>query len=204
MHAPCTRHAHTTRAPLALQVLLHEWLLASPHRTLDPTEADWFYVPVYATCAIATPHAYMPRTRRAHAVHAPCTRRAHAVHTHTPCTHTHRARTSRGTSRGTRCAIVTHIFETPHTPRVTYRVARAARLYQQALAFVRSTQHCRMPRAVRPGRATGASPWPPGAGSPGSGLRHTLGVSSRAAAGPIRGCGPNQGLRAQSGAAVLL
>ena len=37
-----------------LEVMLHEWLLSSPHRTLDPSEADWFYVPVYATCAIVT------------------------------------------------------------------------------------------------------------------------------------------------------
>ena len=36
------------------QVMLHEWLLASPHRTSDPHEADWFYVPVYATCAMVT------------------------------------------------------------------------------------------------------------------------------------------------------
>ena len=28
-----------------LEVMLHEWLLSSPHRTFDPTEADWFYVP---------------------------------------------------------------------------------------------------------------------------------------------------------------
>ena len=67
-------------------MLLHEWLLASPHRTFDPSEADWFYVPVYATCAI-----------------------------------------------------VTHIFETPSTPRLKYRVARAAQLYQQALAHVRDS-----------------------------------------------------------------
>ena len=50
-----------------LEVLLHEWLLSSPHRTLDPTQADWFYVPVYATCAMAiaifeTPHT-QPMTK---------------------------------------------------------------------------------------------------------------------------------------------
>ena len=67
-----------------LEVMLHEWLLSSPHRTLDPSEADWFYVPVYATCAI-----------------------------------------------------VTQIFETPSSPVLKYRVARAVQLYQQAHAFVR-------------------------------------------------------------------
>jgi hypothetical protein len=29
---------------------LHELLLQSPHRTLDPAAADFFYVPVYAAC----------------------------------------------------------------------------------------------------------------------------------------------------------
>ena len=45
-----------------LEVMLHEWLLSSPHRTLDPTEADWFYVPVYATCAIVTQIFETPRS----------------------------------------------------------------------------------------------------------------------------------------------
>ena len=48
-----------------LEVLLHEWLLASPHRTHDPSEADWFYVPVYATCAIVTAIFQTPHTRNA-------------------------------------------------------------------------------------------------------------------------------------------
>lgn len=34
----------------ALETLFHEMLLQSPHRTLDPEEADFFYVPVYASC----------------------------------------------------------------------------------------------------------------------------------------------------------
>ena len=34
----------------AIESLLHEWLLQSPHRTLDPDEADFFYVPVYTSC----------------------------------------------------------------------------------------------------------------------------------------------------------
>lgn len=34
----------------SLESLFHELLLQSPHRTLDPEEADFFYVPVYASC----------------------------------------------------------------------------------------------------------------------------------------------------------
>ncbi len=30
----------------------HEMLLQSPHRTLDPDSADFFYVPVYTSCYI--------------------------------------------------------------------------------------------------------------------------------------------------------
>ncbi|KAF8066266.1 SULTR2 [Scenedesmus sp. PABB004] len=33
-----------------LESHLHELMLQSPHRTLDPGEADYFYVPVYAAC----------------------------------------------------------------------------------------------------------------------------------------------------------
>lgn len=33
-----------------LESHLHELMLQSPHRTLDPEEADFFYVPVYASC----------------------------------------------------------------------------------------------------------------------------------------------------------
>ncbi|KAK9805353.1 hypothetical protein WJX73_005210 [Symbiochloris irregularis] len=36
----------------SLESLLHEHLLQSPHRTLDPEEADFFYVPVYTSCFI--------------------------------------------------------------------------------------------------------------------------------------------------------
>ncbi|RMZ55166.1 hypothetical protein APUTEX25_005444 [Auxenochlorella protothecoides] len=35
-----------------LEMGLHEMLLQSPHRTLDPEEADFFYVPVYTSCLI--------------------------------------------------------------------------------------------------------------------------------------------------------
>jgi hypothetical protein len=33
-----------------LESHLHELMLQSPHRTLNPEEADFFYVPVYASC----------------------------------------------------------------------------------------------------------------------------------------------------------
>ncbi|GBF92598.1 hypothetical protein Rsub_05212 [Raphidocelis subcapitata] len=38
--------------PYALESFFHEALLQSPHRTLDPDEADLFFVPVYASCLI--------------------------------------------------------------------------------------------------------------------------------------------------------
>ncbi|KAG2488354.1 hypothetical protein HYH03_013044 [Edaphochlamys debaryana] len=34
----------------SVEVYLHEMLSLSPHRTFDPEEADFFYVPVYFTC----------------------------------------------------------------------------------------------------------------------------------------------------------
>ena len=34
----------------AIETGLHEMLAQSRHRTLDPLEADFFYVPVYASC----------------------------------------------------------------------------------------------------------------------------------------------------------
>ncbi|PSC68519.1 exostosin-like glycosyltransferase [Micractinium conductrix] len=39
-------------ASLYLNTMIHEALLQSEHRTLDPEEADYFYMPVYATCLI--------------------------------------------------------------------------------------------------------------------------------------------------------
>lgn len=36
-----------------LELALHEVLLASPHRTLDPDSADFFFVPVYGGCYIS-------------------------------------------------------------------------------------------------------------------------------------------------------
>jgi hypothetical protein len=38
--------------PYATEPLLHELLLRSEHRTLDPEEADFFYVPVYSACFV--------------------------------------------------------------------------------------------------------------------------------------------------------
>lgn len=35
-----------------IETALHEWLLASPHRTLDADAADYFYVPTYLACTI--------------------------------------------------------------------------------------------------------------------------------------------------------
>ena len=43
------------------EVALHEALLASPHRTLDPEEADYFYVPVYGGCFISEFNRPSPR-----------------------------------------------------------------------------------------------------------------------------------------------
>lgn len=35
---------------IQIEPALHEMLLQSPHRTLDPELADFFYVPVYTSC----------------------------------------------------------------------------------------------------------------------------------------------------------
>ncbi len=35
-----------------MDTLLHELLIQSEHRTFDPEEADFFYVPQYSTCLI--------------------------------------------------------------------------------------------------------------------------------------------------------
>ncbi|KQK11311.1 probable glucuronosyltransferase Os01g0926400 [Brachypodium distachyon] len=34
----------------AAEIFMHQFLLASAVRTMDPEEADWFYTPVYTTC----------------------------------------------------------------------------------------------------------------------------------------------------------
>ncbi len=41
-----------------LEPHLHELMLQSPHRTLDPDEADFFYVPVYASCYMHPVHGW--------------------------------------------------------------------------------------------------------------------------------------------------
>nr|AGQ53956.1 hypothetical protein [Plantago ovata] len=43
-HPRCRTHM------FAAEVLMHDFLLSSPVRTLNPEEADWFYAPVYTTC----------------------------------------------------------------------------------------------------------------------------------------------------------
>jgi hypothetical protein len=58
-----TQYAYGIYQGYVLELLLHEWLLASPHRTLDPSIADWFFVPVYATCAMVTAIFETPQTR---------------------------------------------------------------------------------------------------------------------------------------------
>ena len=50
----------------APEVAIHEALLRSPGRTMDPDEADVFYVPVYSTCTAlgcVPAHAIKPRAR---------------------------------------------------------------------------------------------------------------------------------------------
>ena len=42
-----------------VDVALHEFLLRSRHRTLDPVEADFFYVPLYMSCAILPVYDYI-------------------------------------------------------------------------------------------------------------------------------------------------
>lgn len=37
----------------AAEIFMHQFLLNSLVRTLDPDEADWFYTPVYQTCDLA-------------------------------------------------------------------------------------------------------------------------------------------------------
>ena len=39
-----------TRWTYSIESALHEHLLQSPHRVLDPDQADFFYVPVYTSC----------------------------------------------------------------------------------------------------------------------------------------------------------
>ncbi|GLI60030.1 hypothetical protein VaNZ11_002095 [Volvox africanus] len=41
-----------------LEVLFHEMLLQSDHRTFDPETADYFYVPMYSSCFIFPLHCY--------------------------------------------------------------------------------------------------------------------------------------------------
>jgi hypothetical protein len=63
LKANATQYAYGIYQGYVLEVMLHEWLLGSEHRTTDPAEADWFFVPVYATCAIVTAIFGTPTTR---------------------------------------------------------------------------------------------------------------------------------------------
>ncbi|KAJ7564651.1 hypothetical protein O6H91_02G027700 [Diphasiastrum complanatum] len=47
----CLRHM------FASEIFVHQFLLSSPVRTLNPQEADWFYTPVYTTCDL-TPNGF--------------------------------------------------------------------------------------------------------------------------------------------------
>lgn len=38
----------------ATEIFLHDFLLTSPVRTLNPEEADWFFTPVYTTCDLTS------------------------------------------------------------------------------------------------------------------------------------------------------
>ena len=48
----------------SIEPVLHEQMLVSPHRTLDPEEADFFYVPAYSACVFElvgkAPRPYFP------------------------------------------------------------------------------------------------------------------------------------------------
>ena len=53
--------ASWTNTLYGAEVALHEALLASPHRVLDPKLADYFYVPVYGGCFISEFNRPSPR-----------------------------------------------------------------------------------------------------------------------------------------------
>lgn len=41
-----------------IETLMHELMLSSEHRTLDPEEADFFYVPAYLSCYLWPVHGW--------------------------------------------------------------------------------------------------------------------------------------------------
>jgi hypothetical protein len=59
-----------------IQIALYESILASPHRTLNGDEADYFYVPVLDSCLITrsddAPHLLMPVTIIIHILYFGC------------------------------------------------------------------------------------------------------------------------------------
>eukprot|EP00201_Polytomella_parva_P016605 CAMPEP_0175065286 /NCGR_PEP_ID=MMETSP0052_2-20121109/15834_1 /TAXON_ID=51329 ORGANISM="Polytomella parva, Strain SAG 63-3" /NCGR_SAMPLE_ID=MMETSP0052_2 /ASSEMBLY_ACC=CAM_ASM_000194 /LENGTH=538 /DNA_ID=CAMNT_0016331791 /DNA_START=174 /DNA_END=1787 /DNA_ORIENTATION=- len=50
--------SHVDGGVYGIEMALHEMLLMSEHRTFDPEEADFFYVPVYSSCMIFPLHCY--------------------------------------------------------------------------------------------------------------------------------------------------
>ncbi|XP_006651086.2 uncharacterized protein LOC102700608 isoform X1 [Oryza brachyantha] len=62
-----------TKQLYGAQIALYESILASPHRTLNADEADYFYVPVLDSCLITrsddAPHLQMPRDLRLRSYH---------------------------------------------------------------------------------------------------------------------------------------
>lgn len=53
---PPIRDPHCDHNFYSAEVTVHRALLASPARTLDPTRADFFYVPIYVTCFLINNH----------------------------------------------------------------------------------------------------------------------------------------------------
>jgi hypothetical protein len=51
-HQIAARKPWCEQEAFGTEILLHEQMLASPHRTLDPEEASLFFVPVYSACIV--------------------------------------------------------------------------------------------------------------------------------------------------------
>ncbi|KAG1663565.1 hypothetical protein FOA52_013185 [Chlamydomonas sp. UWO 241] len=71
-----------TRWTYSVEPVLHESMLLSPHRTLDPEEADFFYVPVYTAClfAVHAKNAYPRWPDAAEGASGPDVSRPNAAH----------------------------------------------------------------------------------------------------------------------------
>jgi hypothetical protein len=57
-YGPRNETVFNSEWPYKAEPLFHEMLLQSAHRTLDPSEADYFYVPVYAACYAWPVHGF--------------------------------------------------------------------------------------------------------------------------------------------------